>query len=208
MAEHKHSSVPAGFKEIPGHDGRYFINEKGEVWSVFAKRLMSQQWDERHPYPWLSLRCHDGKTRTIAVHRMMGRTWLDTPPGPIGSNKGQYCINHKDGNKRNNHLANLEWTTCEENLYHAWATGLHQHVGENSSSTKLKSAQVRQIREDFISGKSLSQLASEHGMSAQGVHDICRFRRWNTQDFDLLFPMKSRSSSIFIDKLIESGVAF
>jgi len=202
MATNKHSSVPAGFKEIPGYAGRYFINEKGEVWSVFAKRLMSQQWDEKHPYPWLLLRCGDGKLRTVAIHRIMGRTWLELPPGPIGSKKGEYCINHKDGNKQNNNVANLEWITCEENVRHAWETGLNQSIGEKSCSTKLKSTQIRQIRKDFISGRSLSMLADEYCMSVQGIHDICRFRRWKTQDLDLLAPMKERSSSVFIDKII------
>jgi hypothetical protein len=51
MATDKHSSVPAGFKEIPGYDGRYFINENGEVWSAFKKGLMSPQTDATHPYP-------------------------------------------------------------------------------------------------------------------------------------------------------------
>jgi hypothetical protein len=204
MATNKHSSVPAGFKEIPGYDGRYFINEKGEVWSVAARRLMSQQWDEKHPYPWLLLRCSDGKLRTVAVHRMMGRTWLELPPGLIGSKKGEYCINHKDGNKQNNNATNLEWITCEENVRHAWITGLNQSAGEKSSNTKLKSAEVRRIRKDFISGKSLSSLANEYKMSVQGIHDICRFRRWKSQDLDLLVAMKERSSSVFIEKLIDS----
>jgi len=204
MAEYKHSNVPTGFKEIPGYDGRYLINEKGEVWSVAARRLMSQQWDEKHPYPWLLLRCSDGKLRTVAVHRMMGRTWLELPPGLIGSKKGEYCINHKDGNKQNNNATNLEWITCEENVRHAWITGLNQSAGEKSSNTKLKSAEVRRIRKDFISGKSLSSLANEYKMSVQGIHDICRFRRWKSQDLDLLVAMKERSSSVFIEKLIDS----
>lgn len=204
MAEYKHNSVPAGFKEIPGYYGRYFINESGEVWSVAARRLMSQQWDEKHPYPWLLLRCSDGKLRTVAVHRMMGRTWLESPPGLIGSKKGEYCINHKDGNKQNNNATNLEWITCEENVRHAWITGLNQSAGEKSSNTKLKSAEVRLIRKDFISGKSLSSLANEYKMSVQGIHDICRFRRWKSQDLDLLVAMKERSSSVFIEKLIDS----
>ena len=204
MADTNHSSVPEGFKEIPGYDGRYFINEKGDVWSVAKSRLMSPQWDEKHPYPWVLLRCNDGKSRTVAIHRIMGRTWLELPPGSIGTKKGQYCINHKDGNKRNNNVENLEWITCEANVRHAWIVGLNQSAGEKSSSAKLKSTDVRQIRKDFIAGKSLSILANEYKMSVQGIHDICRFRRWKTQDFDLLAEMKERSSSVFIEKLISN----
>ncbi len=203
MATDKHNSVPAGFKEVPGYSGRYFINENGDVWSVAKKGLMSQQWDDEHPYPWLFLRCEDGKWRTICVHRMMGRIWLQLPPGPIGSKRGEYCINHKDGNKTNNHISNLEWITAEENVIHAWSTGLNKGIGENSVSTSLKSYQVREIRKEFIKGATLADLASAYKMSAQGIHDICRFRRWKHQDHDLLLEMQRRSSSVFVRKLIQ-----
>jgi hypothetical protein len=35
MAESNHSSVPEGFKEIPGYDGRYFINKQGSGLELF-----------------------------------------------------------------------------------------------------------------------------------------------------------------------------
>ena len=50
-----------GFKEIPGYDGRYFINEQGQVWSVAKGRLMSPQTDATHPYPWVLLTRPDKK---------------------------------------------------------------------------------------------------------------------------------------------------
>ena len=204
MAESNHSSVPEGFKEIPGYAGKYFINEQGEVWSIVKRALMSQQWDEKHPYPWLFLLCEDGKRRTICVHRLMGKTWLPLPPGKIGSRRGEYCINHKDGNKLNNHLNNLEWITTEENLKHAWQTGLNQSTGENSSCAKVNSSQVRMMRELFAQGNSLNSLAQSFNLSVQGVHDICRYRRWKHQDHDLLHQIKKRSSSAFIDDMLQS----
>lgn len=204
MATGNHSSVPEGFKEIPGYAGKYFINEQGQVWSTAKRALMSQQWDEKHPYPWLFLLCEDGKRRTICVHRLMGRTWLPSPPGEIGSKRGEYCINHKDGNKQNNHLDNLEWVTAEENIKHAWRTGLNNSIGEKSPCAKVNASQVRAIRELFAQGKSLDYLANSFGLSVQGIHDICRYRRWKCQDHDLLHQIKKRSSSVFIDAMIKS----
>jgi hypothetical protein len=203
MATSNHSDVPQGFKEIPGYAGKYFINEQGQVWSVAKRSLMSQQWDEKHPYPWLFLLCEDGKSRTICVHRLMGKTWLPSPLGKIGSKRGEYCVNHKDGNKLNNHMDNLEWVTSEENLKHAWRTGLNQSIGEQSPSSKVDSSQVRLMRELFIQGKTLCDLAGSFGLSMSGVHDICRYRRWKHQDHDLLIQIKERSSSVFIDVMLE-----
>ena len=50
MANDKHSSVPEGFKEIPGYDGRYFINQEGHVWSTFCHRVLSQHLNSSKKY--------------------------------------------------------------------------------------------------------------------------------------------------------------
>lgn len=52
------------------------------------------------------------------VHRMVATIFLDNP-------KNLPIINHKDGNKKNNHVSNLEWCTYQENSIHAFKTGLN-----------------------------------------------------------------------------------
>lgn len=52
--------------------------------------------------------------RRIAVHRLVALTYLPEP-GP-----NQIWVNHKDGNKTNNHYTNLEWTTISENIQHSY----------------------------------------------------------------------------------------
>lgn len=46
-------------------------------------------------------------------------------------------MNHKDGNKRNNHISNLEWNTMSENITHAYRNGLKQRP-DNADSPKCK----------------------------------------------------------------------
>ena len=46
-------------------------------------------------------------------------------------------MNHKDGNKRNNHISNLEWNTMSENITHAYRNGLKQRP-DNVGSPKCK----------------------------------------------------------------------
>ena len=59
----------------------------------------------------------DGKAKTHQLHRVVASAFVDNP-----FNKEQ--INHKDGNKENNKVSNLEWVTSEENINHAIKTGL------------------------------------------------------------------------------------
>lgn len=58
-----------------------------------------------------------GIQRTAFVHRCVASAFLDNP-------NNLPTINHKDGNKLNNHVDNLEWCTYSQNLIHAYATGL------------------------------------------------------------------------------------
>ena len=68
------------------------------------------------------------KMKTVKIHRLVARAFL-----PIV--KGKECVNHKDGNKYNNNVNNLEWCTWQENSLHAHRVLKIQHSG----GTKPKS---------------------------------------------------------------------
>ena len=195
MAEYKHSSVPAGFKEIPGYDGRYFINEKGEVWSAFKKGLMSPQTDATHPYPWVLLR-ENGRSQPRTVYYLMRLTWMPSAPGKVGNKRGEWCVNHVDGNKLNSHISNLEWTTAEDNVRHAWDTGLNMTTtGENAKNAKFTSDQVRRIRLRLINGEKVKAIAKEFNAGESLIKKIQQFVSWKHQDHDLVDGLMKVCSS-------------
>lgn len=86
----------------------------------------------------------NGKQKHVSIHRLVATAFLPNP-----ENLPQ--INHKDGNKDNNHVSNLEWCTQSYNQQHAIDNGLKsiQKMSEHSSFRKLSIEQVKYIKEEY-----------------------------------------------------------
>ena len=84
---------------------KYIVNEEGKVWGMQRKRLL--KGTTANGYLCVS------RAPAILVHRLVAETFIPNP-------KGKPCINHKDGNRKNNHVTNLEWATHSENNKDRW----------------------------------------------------------------------------------------
>lgn len=90
-----------------GFDG-YLVNANGDVISIKNKEpKLLNQW-ERHGYKRVSL-WENGEKFNVSVHRLVATAFLDNP-------NGYEEINHKDENKSNNNVNNLEWCTHTYNI--------------------------------------------------------------------------------------------
>lgn len=96
--------------DIPGYEDEYVISEDGQVWNKKTGAAMHGSVNS-HGYMVLSL-TKDGKKKDRKLHRLLAATFIPNP-------NGYECVNHKDGNKLNNSLANLEWCTKGYNNRHA-----------------------------------------------------------------------------------------
>lgn len=87
------------------------------------------------------------------VHRSVAEKYLANP-----HNKPE--VNHKDGNKLNNHVSNLEWCTRKENMEHAAKTGLLRKRGKSKGIgfMKLLKEQVNEIRASHLSTRGLAKI--------------------------------------------------
>ena len=101
------------------------------------------------------------------IHRLVAQAFI-----PNLCNKAQ--VNHKDGDKANNNLWNLEWATPRENQLHAIAYGLTS-VGEDHSNSKLKESQVVEI---FHSPEEHHALAKEFNISKSSITAIKTGLTW------------------------------
>jgi hypothetical protein len=97
-------------KEIKNYEGLYWIDESGNVYNKKYK-LKTTRSSSGTGYLQVAL-CKNGFVKIHSIHRLVAQTFIDNP-----QNKKQ--VNHKDGNKLNNHVSNLEWCTQSENMKHS-----------------------------------------------------------------------------------------
>jgi len=101
------------FKDIKGFED-YQVSQSGDIYSKKSGRILKHK--SNGVYKNISL--HKGKSPHYRyIHRLVAEAFCDNP-----DNKPM--VNHKDGNKLNNHYSNLEWVTKGENQAHAFRTGL------------------------------------------------------------------------------------
>lgn len=100
-------------REVNGYEGIYKVSPNGDIWSEYRKRFLHPTLS-RDGYMRVSL-CKDGKRKLVSVHRIVASAYVD------GETKEKAFVNHKDGNKLNNSVENLEWVTKGENLKHAYS---------------------------------------------------------------------------------------
>ena len=167
-----------GFIDIPGYEGLYAINNVGDIYcyskqrpvrGLVAERIMGKYKESRG----YTQACFSkaGKRKFFKVHRLVAAVFIPNP-----SNKPY--VNHKDGNKRNNRVDNLEWCTCSENHKHAYDTGLrttNANVKNKSGASKRKISfeEAECIRRLYKTGKySQAQLGRMFGMFPSNIRNI------------------------------------
>ena len=104
-------------KEIDGYE-EYTITNDGRVYSYKsgAKRELIGSDHNGYRRVWLS---KNGKGKAWYIHRLVAQAFLEKP-----ESEQKLEVNHKDGNKSNNYVDNLEWVTHTENMAHALESGL------------------------------------------------------------------------------------
>lgn len=134
------------WKPIYGYTGAYEVSSFGRVRSldrkvkstkghtVRVKGHMKSPTPNKDGYLMLHLR-KNKKNKFYSVHRLVALNFLGA------SIKRE--VNHKDGDKKNNHVSNLEWVTHKENMRHSVLIGAYKdRYCENHGSSKLTNKEV------------------------------------------------------------------
>jgi len=148
----------------------YYVTEDGRV--ISKKRNIEIKPNIKKTGYTNTILSVEGKTLHIPIHRLVAETYIPNP-----DNKP--CVNHKDGNKLNNAVSNLEWVSYKENIAHAISTGLKTSIaGTNNPKAKLTREIVEQIRKDYRTIKSYRKVAKLYNIDYTSVYDIVKFRTW------------------------------
>ena len=139
---------------IDGKYTNYQVNDIGQVYNTVTKNTLTRSFNKKgYPIVGISI---NGKTRSKTVHRLVAKAFIPNPENKL-------TVNHKDGNKSNNNVSNLEWMTHKENIKHGWDNGLYNiRLGSEANASKYTESQVEQIclllEENKLSNIEISQI--------------------------------------------------
>ena len=105
-------------------DTDYFVTNDGKIY----REKIIKPTPDKDGYEIVSL-WKNNKRKSFRVHRMVAELYLPNP-----HNKPQ--VNHKDGNKTNNKLENLEWATASENNKHKYRILKSKHPKTKDNGTR------------------------------------------------------------------------
>jgi len=165
------------WKDIIGQNGHYEISNFGKVRST-DRTIDTIRWPQKLKGKILKQRTNKTgylfiKIRGIAYrpHRLVAEYFIDNP-------ENKPCINHKDCNKLNNHVNNLEWVTYSQNMFHAVENGLYP-LGENIKTSKLTFKDVKDIRKLYTANKYIQrELAEIYGVTRFAISKVVRNKTW------------------------------
>lgn len=161
--------MPEIWREAVGYENLYRISNLGNLQDILTGKIRKSSLNSRG-YPQLHL-WRNGKKRNHTIHSLVMASF-------VGDRPTMMDINHRNGNKTDNRIENLEYVTRSQNIKHAFSIGLISKQGEKNPRAKLTDAlifSIRQLRKEGMTGRMLSR---KFGISDGHVSDIVHHRLW------------------------------
>lgn len=154
--------------------GYYKIDERGNIFSTYINGFMKPKISKDGYYT-IGLRTNYGVKKFFRVHRLVAQMFIPRI-------EGKNIVNHKDGNKLNNYVNNLEWCTLSENQLHS----IYQ-LGNTPPITNEKPLICTDIRtEQEIIYKSVSECSRDLNCSVTNINSKLNGRSNNPPSYGRL----------------------
>ena len=184
------------WKDIPGFDGAYQISSHGRIKS-FKKAKSGRILSTKNSKGWyftVNLIDASGGSNILRVHRLVAEAFIPNP-----GDKPE--VNHKDTNKQNNGVDNLEWVTRLENCVHAIKHNPNILRGMNRYNKYIRPKTIQQLA---LSGKLLAEFPNS--AEAERVTGVCHRNILQVASKDEYKPgMTRRQAGGFVWKYKEDG---
>lgn len=156
------------WKDIEGYEGKYQISNFGRA--RILKELVLQT--NRDGYVTINLN-KNGKGKRVTVHRLVAKHFISNP-------ENKDCVNHKDCNRTNNNVNNLEWCTYKENTQYSIKYGNSKDLIKRLESLREKQKKI--VNQYSLNGEFLNQFKSlaeaaqfiGKGKSSGPISNCCR----------------------------------
>ena len=145
-------------KPIARYENRYLLTEDGQVKNLATNSFLTPIKNQ-NGYLKVTLCNGQGVGEQLMIHRLVALHYL---PNPYEYPQ----VNHKDGNKQNNHKDNLEWCSAQMNIQHAFQTGLRPgYMSADDKETYLH---------EVLGGVQVNDLARRIGRRPETLHKMLR----------------------------------
>lgn len=162
------------WRPVVGYEGLYEVSNNGQIKRLAGSpkchhdRILKPIKRKGHSYVML---CANSVIVTIGVHRLVLAAFVGTANG--------LWVNHKNGIKDDNRLANLEYVTPSQNTQHAYDNGLNSGPrGERNKHAKLTEADVREIRKLLTLGWKHKDIAKQFNIAMPTISAIRNNKQW------------------------------
>lgn len=173
-----HCAIEENWRPIKGYKGKYECSTMGRIKSVagFGRSKYDQilkQFQNEHGYLQIRLFYASRKATTHKIHRLIAQTFIRNP-------KGKRTVNHKNSNKKDNRITNLEWATHSENHKHAYSNG---RVRTMLGKTGRLNAASKPVGQYDINGNKIANYenarhaAREANISYKHISCVCNGKR-------------------------------
>lgn len=149
------------WKDVSGYEGRYIVSTLGHIKNVKRNKLLKPTIDSKG-YSNVKLYMNNIQSKTHKVHRLVASAFLSNP-----DNKPQ--INHKDENRTNDRVDNLEWCTNKYNCNY----GNHsKHLSKPILQFDKNGNYIRKWNGASEAGKALN-------ICIQSIQKCCKLKRFS-----------------------------
>jgi NUMOD4 motif/HNH endonuclease len=171
------------FREVKGYEGYYEVSNLGNVRSTSYKGVRILRPSKTKCGYLDVVFCIKQKKEHKLIHRLVAEAFIDNP-------NNLSTVNHKDEDKLNNNVENLEWMSFDDNIRY-------------SNNKMLTESQVLKIPAMIESGYSQMDIANSFGVSRRTIQFILQGEHWNNLGIDftkLKCKRKKRNAPLLVQR--------